>query len=192
MVQVDGAVAAATNGSRLVLVISASVSKTSRSERLGDWVAESLGCPELSFEHLRLRDLPPEALLSARTDDPAIARAVERVAEATGLVVVTPTYKATYSGLLKVFLDLLPQYALRGKTVLPVATGGTNAHVLMLDAGLRPVLQSMWPRHVTQGCFVLDSQLVIDGEGRLHLDEKIQPMLQDITQAFRTMLALAA
>src|SRR5918912_82296 len=47
--------------------------------------------------------------------------------------------KAAYTGLLKAFLDLLPQYALGGKTVLPLVTGGTPAHVLTVDYALRPV-----------------------------------------------------
>ena len=42
----------------------------------------------------------------------------------------TPIYKASYSGVLKAFLDLLPQFAFGGKVVLPLLTGGTAAHVL--------------------------------------------------------------
>ncbi len=56
------------------------------------------------------------------------------------MVIGTPVYKAAYSGLLKSLLDLLPQYALAGKTVLPLATGGSTAHVLAIDYALRPVL----------------------------------------------------
>jgi FMN reductase len=44
---------------------------------------------------------------------------------------------------LKVFLDLLPQFALAGKAILPIATGGSVAHLPALDYGLGPVLQSM-------------------------------------------------
>lgn len=42
--------------------------------------------------------------------------------------------------MLKVFLDLLPQFALQGKLVLPMATGGSPNHMLALDYALRPVL----------------------------------------------------
>jgi FMN reductase len=72
-------------------------------------------------------------------------------------------YKAAYTGLLKSFLDLLPQYALAGKTVLPLVTGGTPAHVLTVDYALRPVLASMGA-HVGQGYFLLD-QLISVGSG---------------------------
>ena len=46
-------------------------------------------------------------------------------------------------------LDLLPQRALEGVTVLPLATGGSTAHVLAFDYGPRPVLASMGPAHIT-------------------------------------------
>ena len=65
-----------------------------------------------------VRDLPPAALVRADFDDPAIRRARELVAAARLVLVATPIYKAAYSGLLKTFLDLLAQDALRGKTVL--------------------------------------------------------------------------
>jgi len=53
------------------------------------------------------------------------------VAAADVVVVAVPVYKAAYSGLRKVFLDLLPQTALKGKTVLPLGTGGSPHHMLV-------------------------------------------------------------
>lgn len=73
-----------------------------------------------------IRELPPGPLLAADAHHPAISDVVEAVAAARGLIVASPVYKAS-SGLLKAFLDLLPQYALAGKTVLPLVTGGTPA-----------------------------------------------------------------
>ncbi|WP_204304970.1 NAD(P)H-dependent oxidoreductase, partial [Stenotrophomonas maltophilia] len=77
--------------------------------------------------HIRLRDISAEALLGARPDDPGLAEAIECVEAADGIVVATPIYKAAYSGLLKAFLDALPQFGLAGKTVLQLATGGSLA-----------------------------------------------------------------
>jgi FMN reductase len=97
-------------------------------------------------------------------------------------------YKAAYTGLLKAFLDLLPQYALAGKTVLPLVTGGTSAHVLAVDYALRPVLASMGA-HVGQGYFLLD-QLIGEGPGA---DTRIAPAaerpLLSILDAFSESLA---
>ncbi|WP_174589124.1 NAD(P)H-dependent oxidoreductase, partial [Streptomyces sparsogenes] len=58
-------------------------------------------------------------------------------------------------------------YALEGKTVLPLATGGTLAHVLAIDYALRPVLGSMGAGHILQGWFTLDKDLEVGPDGAL-------------------------
>lgn len=174
-----------------VLVISGSPSLTSKTEILGDHVTEQLADCETS--HLRIRTLPARQLLSADTTDPAIAEAREKVARADGIVLATPTYKASYSGLLKVFLDLLPQSGFAGKAVLPLATGGSAAHVLVLDYALRPVAQSLGARHVVQGFFLLDQFLDCTGE-RPRIGADAEQMLDEVVGQFRRSLipALAA
>jgi FMN reductase len=76
-------------------------------------------------------------MLRADVSHPSVAQAVEQVERASGIIIATPIYKAAYSGLLKLFIDLLPQTALRGKFVLPIATGGSPHHMLALDYALR-------------------------------------------------------
>jgi FMN reductase len=119
---------------------------------------------------LSVRELPAEGLLHARPDVPAIAAAITEVERAEGIVIGTPIYKAAYTGILKAFLDLLPQFALERKTVLPLATGGTVAHVLALDYGLRPVLSSLGARHIVASHFVLDKALSLAPTGALEVD----------------------
>lgn len=113
--------------------------------------------------HIRLRDLDPRALLGADRGDAQVAAAQREIEEADGVIIATPVFKAAYSGLLKAFLDGLPQFGLAGKAVLPLATGGSLAHVLALDYALRPVLQSMAARHIVQSHFVSASQIMRDG-----------------------------
>ena len=96
-------------------------------------------------------------LLLGEASHPAVQRAVEQVRRADVIVIATPVYKAAYSGVLKVFLDLLPQSALKGKTVLPLATGGSPHHMLALDYALRPVLQSLAARHILPGVYATDA-----------------------------------
>ena len=105
-----------------------------------------------------LRDLPAAALVRADFDDPAIHRAREQVAAARLVIVATPIYKASYSGLLKTFLDLLFQDALRGKTVLALGTGGSAAHLLALDYALKPVLAALGARHILDTVYAVDAQ----------------------------------
>ena len=107
-----------------------------------------------------LRDLPPAALVRADFDAPAIRRAREQVAAARLVVIATPIYKASFSGLLKTFLDLLPQDALRGKTVLALGTGGSHAHLLALDYALKPVLAALGARHILDAIYAVDAQFV--------------------------------
>jgi FMN reductase len=79
---------------------------------------------------------------------------------------------------------LLPQLALRNKVVLPLMTGGTLAHVLALDYGLRPAIQSLDPRHVVTGLFVLDKWLELEADGRAKLDPELAPRLESVTCGF--------
>jgi len=170
-----------------VLVLSGSPSQTSKTERVAEHIAHRLTAEGRPAEHLRLRTLPAEPLLAADTSDPAIAAAVERLHRADGVVLATPTYKAAYSGLLKVFLDLLPQFGLRGKAVLPLATGGSTAHVLALDYALRPVVSSLGARHVVQSLFVIDKHLTVTGDD-LAIHEDTAGPLADVLEQFAKAL----
>ena len=93
-------------------------------------------------------------------------------------------YKAAYSGLLKTFLDVLPQFGLRGKVVLPIATGGSLAHVLAIDYALRPVLNSLDPVHIVSGLFVLDKQITVLENGDIELEAALEPRLDGVIEQF--------
>ena len=97
-------------------------------------------------------------------------------------------YKAAYTGLLKAFLDLLPQYALARRTVLPLVTGGTPAHLLAVDYALRPVLASMGA-HVGQGYFLLDQLIGAGPGGDTRLAPEAERPLLSILDAFSESLA---
>ena len=104
-----------------------------------------------------VRELPASALMTADVQHAALRAAVDAVSQAELVIVATPIYKAAYSGLLKVFLDLLAPDALRGKTVLPLATGGSPGHLLALEYALKPVLAALGARHVLDPVYVVDS-----------------------------------
>lgn len=173
-----------------VMVISGSPSARSKTAMVGAHLARELAAQGLAVDELRVRDLPAEALLSGDMGDAAIAAALEMVEAADGVVLCTPTYKAAYSGLLKSFLDLLPQFGLAGKAVLPIATGGSLAHVLALDYALRPVVQSMGARHVVQGHFLIDTDLGVDDDGVLTIAPRGLAPLEVATRAFVDTLGL--
>jgi SsuE family FMN reductase len=167
-----------------IATISSSPSVPSRTDAVLDYVAKRLISHGHSVTPIVLRDLPAGPLLRGDATAPEIAVAAELVEAADAVVVTTPVYKAAYSGLLKVFLDLLPQYALKGKTVLPLATGGTPAHVLVIDYALRPVLTSLGAGAIGQGWFVLSSHLQLYDGGGLVLDQAASVPLYQVTEAF--------
>ncbi|MDC7335889.1 NADPH-dependent FMN reductase [Streptomyces lydicus] len=167
-----------------VLSVSGSPSATSRTARLLRHLDARLADEGHRVVPLDVRTLPAEALLGADFGHPAIVEATELFARADGIVIGTPVYKAAYSGLLKALLDLLPQYALTGKTVLPLATGGSTAHVLAIDYALRPVLQSMGAAHIVQGWFVLDRHLTVREGDPLAVDPAAQEGLDLVLDQF--------
>ena len=167
-----------------VLIISGSPSSTSRTERLARSIAARIGARDVRASLLDVRNLPAEDLLHARFDAPSIVEATARVAAADGIVVATPVYKAAYSGLLKTFLDVLPQFGLRNKVVLPLATGGSIAHVLSIDYALRPVLSSLDPLHVVNGLFILDKQITVLDSGEVQLEPEIDQKLDASIEQF--------
>ena len=167
-----------------VLVISGSPSRTSRTERLARSTAARIAARDVDVSLLDVRSLPAEDLMLARFDAPSIVEVTARVAAADGIVVASPIYKAAYSGLLKTFLDVLPQFALRGKVVLPLATGGSIAHVLAIDYALRPVLSSLDPLHIVNGLFILDKQITVPESGEIQLDAEVDERLNGVIDQF--------
>lgn len=161
------------------LLIAGSPSERSRSAALLDAVSQRLHTRGALVDRIHIRDLSPQALLLADFGHPTVVAATDQVAKARVLVVATPVYKAAYSGVLKVFLDLLPQTALKGKTVLPLATGGSPHHMLALDYALRPVLQSLGAKHILPGIYATDSQVTLTPEGSYDVHSDIATRLDD-------------
>jgi FMN reductase len=161
------------------LLIAGSPSERSRTAALLEATGQRLAARGVLVERLRIRDLSPQALILADFGHRSISQAIGLVAQAEVIVVATPVYKAAYSGVLKVFLDLLPQDAFKGKTVLPLATGGSPNHMLAVDYALRPVLQSLGARQILQGIYATDSQVILGDEGAFQIEAGIGQRLDE-------------
>ncbi|HYN58895.1 MAG TPA: NADPH-dependent FMN reductase [Rubrivivax sp.] len=169
-----------------LVALSGSPSARSRSAWLLQLAQTRLEAVVRQASTLTLRDLPAQPLLAADAQHPAIQAALQSVAQADVVLVATPIYKAAYSGLLKTFLDLLPAEALRDKIVLPLATGGSSAHLLALDYALKPVLCALGARSILDGVFAADAQLVAHEAGGYvpdaallrRLDRALAPLLE--------------
>ena len=99
---------------------------------------------------------------------PAVEEALDQVTEADLLLVASPTYKGTYTGLLKVFLDRLQHRALSRTVALPLMLMGVPDHAPAVDAYLRPLLIELGATVPVPGLAVLESDL-----GRL--DDVLKP-----------------
>jgi FMN reductase len=90
---------------------------------------------------IELRDLAVDIANNLVTGfpGPVLAEAIDELRQADGLIVVTPIFTASYSGLFKSFFDVLDKDLLAGKPVLIAATGGTPRHSLALEHALRPM-----------------------------------------------------
>ncbi|MDX2606581.1 FMN reductase [Streptomyces caniscabiei] len=126
-----------------LVVVSAGLSVPSSTRLLGDRLAAAVVGQDASVEVqvVELRDLAVEIAHHFTNGFPGrrLATALDAVAGADGLVVVTPVFSASYSGLFKSFFDVLDRDALAGKPVLIAATGGSARHSLVLEHALRPL-----------------------------------------------------
>ena len=140
-----------------VVGVSGGPSAMSKSRRLLEVVLATLGESGASTTLIDLAALPAEALLGRRASAD-VQQALASVASAEVVAVSTPVYRATYSGLLKVFCDLFAPGALGGKVAIPIATGGGPAHALCVDHGLRPLLASVGGVVVAAGIYGTDAE----------------------------------
>lgn len=139
-----------------VVGVSGSPSASSKSRRLLEDVLAALGESGAATTLVDLAAVPADALLGRRASE-EVEQALASVGSADILAVSTPVYRATYSGLLKVFCDLLAPGALGGKVAIPIATGGGPAHALCIDHGLRPLLASVGAVVIAGGIYGTDA-----------------------------------
>ncbi|MEU3945819.1 CE1759 family FMN reductase [Streptomyces sp. NPDC029526] len=174
-----------------LVVVSAGLSVPSSTRLLGDRLAAAAraaapdGPDAAEVRVIELRDLAVEIAHTFTNGfaGRSLTEAYEAVTRADGLIVVTPVFSASYSGLFKSFFDGLSVSepdALAGKPVLVAATGGTARHSLVLDHALRPLFSYLKAVVAPTGVFAASEDWGAGG-----LDERIG-------RAARELVALAA
>jgi FMN reductase len=106
-----------------------------------------------------------------------VGEALELVAGARVLLVAGPTYKGTYTGLLKVFLDRLPSQALAGTTALPILVMGDPRHALAVETHLRPLLVELGATVPTPGLALLESEIAVLDEVLGRWADRVVPQI---------------
>ncbi|MDO5511826.1 FMN reductase [Corynebacterium sp.] len=146
---------------RTLTVISAGLSTPSTTRQVAEQIAAATTAAvsargeEVQVTVIELRELVNDLgrALTTGMSSTALDEAKERVSASDGLIVATPVFKASYSGLFKTFFDVLDADALNGMPVIIAATAGTARHSLVLDFALRPLLTYMRAFVVPTGVF---------------------------------------
>ncbi|MGX1491868.1 FMN reductase [Streptomyces tendae] len=154
-----------------LVVVSAGLSVPSSTRLLADRLAAATGRQaDVDVEVVELRELAVEIAQNLTNGFPGrrLAAAIDAVTSADGLIVVTPVFSASYSGLFKSFFDVIDKDALTGMPVLIAATGGTARHSLVLDHALRPLFAHLKAVVVPTGVYAASEDWGAEGlDGRI-------------------------
>lgn len=150
---------------RRIAVVSSGLSQPSSTRLLADRLRDATVRRlegegfEVQVEVVELRDIAQDVTNNLLTGfpSPRLAKAIEAITEADGLIAVTPIFTTSYSGLFKSFIDILDPDALAGLPVLMGATGGTERHSLALDYAMRPLFNYLHAVVVPTGVYAASS-----------------------------------
>ncbi|WP_291313689.1 CE1759 family FMN reductase [Corynebacterium sp. UBA2622] len=134
-----------------LFVLTAGLSTPSTSRQVADTVAEAVARAarrrggDIATETVELRELATDLAhaTTTGTSAPRLDEVRRRLSSADALVAVTPVFKASYSGLFKMFFDVLDADALNAMPTIIAATAGTARHSLVTEYALRPLLTFM-------------------------------------------------
>lgn len=146
-----------------VVAVSGGLQRPSRSAALAthllDLIADNIPCQQ----HLvAMGDIAPQLAGAAwRSQLPAtVEQELVAVEQADVLVVVTPVFRGSYTGLFKHFFDCIHQDALIDKPVLLAATGGSERHALVIEHQLRPLFSFFQARTLPLGIYATDKDFL--------------------------------
>jgi FMN reductase len=136
-----------TTPSRSLVVVSAGLSQPSSTRLLADRLTAAVerhlrdAGIEPAVQVVELRDHAQDLTNHLLTGfpSPKLQAAIDAVTAADGLIAVSPIFSASFSGLFKLFFDVVERDGLAGMPTLIAATGGTARHSLALEHALRPL-----------------------------------------------------
>ncbi|WP_119321584.1 NAD(P)H-dependent oxidoreductase [Capsulimonas corticalis] len=172
-----------------IVIISGSPSNASNSHGVLGYTRRILESHALSTHLISVRDLPLKDLLHAQAESTAVRGQTELLAHAGGIIVGSPTFRSSFSGVLKTYLDLLPDGIFAGKAVLPISSAATLSQIGDFEAAIKPVLTDLGAHKILPGLTLLDSQIEWseDREIRLpdNIDHSLHAALQLLAQNIR-------
>jgi FMN reductase len=182
MPQIVGFAGSQSQPSRTRALVTAAVQEAARQTGLGHHVFDlnDLGAA------FRQADALSDLAGPARAD-------VERLLSARAIVIGSPVYKGSYTGLFKHLFDLIEPEALRDKPVLLTATGGGDRHALVIEHQLRPLFGFFEAASVPTGVYAGAADLDRDGQLSAPLSARLDTAVAQLTAALaRSRLETAA
>ena len=160
-----------------VVAVSGSLQKPSKTTALVEQILTALSRQLPINPHLIQLSELGSGLVGALQRD-VLPRAVEeellRIEEAELLVVASPVYRASFTGLFKHLFDLVGQYSLVGKPVLLAATGGSDRHALAIEHQLRPLFGFFQALTLPIGVYANDSDFTDHRITNPELNQRIE------------------
>ena len=142
-----------------IAVITGNPKPQSRTHNVALAVADALA-GEITPRPGRLAiDLAEHAARLFDWSDRTLTRLNEEVAASDIAIFGSPTYKASYTGMLKAFLDRYGSNGLAGVVAVPIMTGGWPGHLLAVEVHLRPVLVELGATVPARGLYVIEPEL---------------------------------
>jgi FMN reductase len=143
---------------RNIMIISGSPAQISRTDIVLQYVKSYLEKEGFSVSFLSVQDVSADDLIHGRYDSPAIKKLSEEIKRADGVIIGSPVYKASFTGVLKALIDLFPEGILKDIPVFPLMVGGSMSHLLALEFSLKPLITNL-KGNPTQGIYILDKNI---------------------------------
>jgi len=164
-----------------VVAVSGSLTAPSRTTALVEEIVAAFvralePTTEVDAHIITLNSLGPHlaGVLSRKALPPIAEEELQRIENADLLVVATPVYRASFTGLFKHLFDFVDQYALVDTPVLLAATGGSERHALIIEHQLRPLFGFFQSLALPVGVYAHDSDIVDYSVADTALAERIE------------------
>jgi FMN reductase len=159
-----------------VVAVSGSLHSPSKTTALVREILASIGSHvEVDAHLIEISEIGPE-FAGALTRDQlpeSVERELRLVESADLLIVASPVYRASFTGLFKHFFDFVGQYALVDTPVLLAATGGSDRHALILEHQFRPLFGFFQALTLPIGIYANNSDFENYAVTSLQLQERI-------------------
>jgi FMN reductase len=180
------------NRSLKVVGVSGSLKAPSRTIALVDAIIDSLG-EHLEVEplHIRINEIGPSfAGTLKRSELPdEVESALQAIETADVLVVASPVYRASFTGLFKHLFDFVDQYALVDTPILLAATGGSERHALIIEHQFRPLFGFFQALTLPVGVYAHDSDFTDYQISSIRLQERLEKAVVKAIPLIRSNVA---